>query len=630
MAGDSDIIEVSERKTRDDDEKHCRCYKHKEAKGPGVPKADDIEGTTLQKSTYYTRVSTEYSTHRVVKSGQRPAKKAFLTLRDECLKANRLYEDPEFPPNDFSINFDGVTRRTYVWKRPHEIMKDAHLFVEGASRFDIQQGELGDCWLLAAVSNLTLNPRLFHVVVPRDQSLNQYYAGIFHFRFWQYGKWQEVIIDDMLPTYSNQLMFMHSKTKNEFWCALLEKAYAKLYGGYEALRGGNINESMVDLTGGIVEMIDLRNPPSNLFTVMRKSYRRAALMGCAIEPEHPNVQAESILSNGLIVRHAYSVTRVTSVDITSASQKLQVHSNNEQALIAPHLQSAIGGMCKSLMGMASPTGAANAPSGVSQLAHSLASLANFNLNLAFPEGKAELVRLHNPWGNEAEWVGSWGDKSPEWSTITPEEKERLGLTFDDDGEFWMSFQDFLKNFTTLEICDVSPEVFDLGDEDDDEDSNTTEGIIKRWQMVMYEGAWVSHHSAGGCRNFIDTFATNPQYTIVLEDPDEDDDDDLCTVVISIMQKNVRQLKRYGADYNPIGYTIYKKPDDKELGEHLDVEFFKYNMSIAKVPFFLNTREVTSRFRFLPGAYVIVASTFEPEMTGEFLIRIFSEAKRIKL
>lgn len=568
MAGDSDIIEVSERKTRDDDEKHCRCYKHKEAKGPGVPKADDIEGTTLQKSTYYTRVSTEYSTHRVVKSGQRPAKKAFLTLRDECLKANRLYEDPEFPPNDFSINFDGVTRRTYVWKRPHEIMKDAHLFVEGASRFDIQQGELGDCWLLAAVSNLTLNPRLFHVVVPRDQSLNQYYAGIFHFRFWQYGKWQEVIIDDMLPTYSNQLMFMHSKTKNEFWCALLEKAYAKLYGGYEALRGGNINESMVDLTGGIVEMIDLRNPPSNLFTVMRKSYRRAALMGCAIEPEHPNVQAESILSNGLIVRHAYSVTRVTSVDITSATQKLQ--------------------------------------------------------------GKAELVRLHNPWGNEAEWVGSWGDKSPEWSAITPEEKERLGLTFDDDGEFWMSFQDFLKNFTTLEICDVSPEVFDLGDEDDDEDSNTTEGIIKRWQMVMYEGAWVSHHSAGGCRNFIDTFATNPQYTIVLEDPDEDDDDDLCTVVISIMQKNVRQLKRYGADYNPIGYTIYKKPDDKELGEHLDVEFFKYNMSIAKVPFFLNTREVTSRFRFLPGAYVIVASTFEPEMTGEFLIRIFSEAKRIKL
>lgn len=58
-------------------------------------------------------------------------------------------------------------------------------------------------------------------------------------------------------------------------------------------------------------------------------------------------------------------------------------------------------------------------------------------------------------------------------------------------------------------------------------------------------------------SFSETFATNPQYTVKLEDPDEDDDDDLCTMVVSLMQKNVRQLKRYGADYQPIGYTIYK-------------------------------------------------------------------------
>ncbi|XP_066959586.1 calpain-A-like isoform X3 [Macrobrachium rosenbergii] len=565
MAGDT-IDELSEKKHTEHDDKTCRCYKHLENKGPNAPKQDDIEGASLQKSTYYTRVATEYSTQRMVKPGSRPAKKGFTTLRDECLKANRLFEDPEFPPNDYSINFDGVTRRSYVWKRPHELVKDAHLFVEGASRFDIQQGELGDCWLLAAISNLTLNPRLFHVVVPRDQSLNNYYAGIFHFRFWQYGKWQDVIIDDMLPTYYDQLVFMHSKTKNEFWCALLEKAYAKLYGCYEALRGGNINESMVDLTGGVVEMIDLRNPPNNLFSVMRKAYRRGALMGCAIEPQNPNIQTEAVLTNGLIVRHAYSVTRVTCVDIASAAPKAK--------------------------------------------------------------GKAELVRLHNPWGNEAEWTGSWSDKSPEWGTIAPEDRERLGLTFDDDGEFWMSFLDFIRNFTTVEICDVTPEVFDLGDED--EESNTAENILKRWQMVMYEGAWVSHHSAGGCRNFIDTFITNPQYTVVLEDPDEDDDDDLCTIVISIMQKNVRQLKRYGADYNPIGFTVYKKPDDKQIGERLDKEFFMYNMSVAKVKFFLNTREVTERFRFPPGAYVIVPSTFEPEMTGEFLLRIFYEAKRLKI
>ncbi|ENN70897.1 hypothetical protein YQE_12302, partial [Dendroctonus ponderosae] len=486
----------------------------------------------------------------------------FYQLRDENLERGTLFEDPEFPATDSSLFFSQRPDRYYEWKRPHEICDNPQFFVEGYSRFDVQQGELGDCWLLAAAANLTLYHRLFLQIVPDDQDFDDKYAGIFHFRFWQYGRWIDVVIDDRLPTYRGQLVFLHSTEENEFWSALIEKAYAKMHGSYEALKGGSTCEAMEDFTGGVTEMYELESSPPNLFQIMIKAYERASLMGCSIEPD-PNI-LEAQTPEGLVRGHAYSITRVQYVDIQT-----------------PNVT-----------------------------------------------GKIPLLRLRNPWGNESEWNGAWGDGSPEWRFISESEKEELGLTFDNDGEFWMAFKDFQQHFSRVEICNLNPD--SLSEEE------LREGNKKKWEMSVYEGEWVRGVTAGGCRNFIgqqlitqesrprNTFWNNPQYRITLTEVDEDDDEGNCTLIVALMQKNRRQIRSTGGDLLTIGFAIYHLPYPDRVPKPLDLQFFKYNASVARSPSFINLREVSCRFKLPPGTYCIVPSTFDPNEEGEFLLRVFSE------
>lgn len=85
------------------------------------------------------------------------------------------------------------------------------------------------------------------------------------------------------------------------------------------------------------------------------------------------------------------------------------------------------------------------------------------------------------------------NRSPEWRFIPDHEKEELGLTFDMDGEFWMSYHDFIKYFTQLEICNLNPDSLS------EDDLNAGK---KKWEMSVFEGEWVRGVTAGGCRNFL--------------------------------------------------------------------------------------------------------------------------------
>uniref|UniRef100_G1KGI9 Calpain 13 n=1 Tax=Anolis carolinensis TaxID=28377 RepID=G1KGI9_ANOCA len=207
----------------------------------------------------------------------------FVYLTDYCLKHGILFEDDTFPAHYSSIGPKVLPEdklRRIKWLRPIDIMRYPRLFVDGVNRADILQGQIGDCWVLAALGSLTRQQRFLKNVIPKDQGFEDSYAGIFHFRFWQFGDWVDVVIDDRLPFLDDNFLFVHPRSKNEFWPPLLEKAYAKLRGSYTNLDQGYLTEALVDFTGGVEMPFNLKNPPDSLFEMLKTAAESGCLMGC--------------------------------------------------------------------------------------------------------------------------------------------------------------------------------------------------------------------------------------------------------------------------------------------------------------------------------------------------------------
>ncbi|XP_037336736.2 calpain-1 catalytic subunit [Pungitius pungitius] len=466
-------------------------------------------------------------------------------LRAQCAQAGRLFEDHLFPSAASSLGFNELGPRSAKtsgvrWMRPGEICKRPDFIVDGATRTDICQGALGDCWLLAAIASLTLNDHLLNRVVPQGQGFQQGYAGIFHFQFWQFGEWVDVVIDDRLPVKDGKLLFVHSAEGTEFWSALLEKAYAKLNGSYEALSGGSTSEGFEDFTGGVTEMFELGKAPPDLFSIIRRAIDRGSLLGCSIETTSSN-DREAVTFKKLVKGHAYSVTGVEEV----------VYRGNA----------------------------------------------------------TKLVRIRNPWG-EVEWTGPWSDDSREWDSVDDSTRSRLRKR-SEDGEFWMSYADFLREFSRLELCNLTADTLQASQP-------------KKWSSALYQGEWRKGSTAGGCRNFPATFWLNPQFKIALQHPDTGTSE--CSFLVGLMQKDRRKKRQEGQDMETIGFALYEVP--KEFvgcsGVHLKRDFFLTHASSARSELFINLREVSSRLRLPPGEYVIVPSTFEPQKEGDFVLRVFSE------
>ena len=241
-------------------------------------------------------------------------------IEDDCGgdKILKLYIDAEFPPNDDSIFKDVNNRPDFVkdidtidWKRPHEINEKAELMIEGATSGDIKQGSIGDCYFLSALATISINQEFLKNLIVR----NGMKYGYMVFQFFINGEWKSVIIDTLLPYSSKtkKLIFASCVNPEEFWVPLIEKAYAKLHKNYEALNGGKIPDSMVDLSGGIAEKYTLTDEKvkaqkSQLWQKIKTGNKLQYFMGCSAKDKSKSSDQSS--GQGIVYNHAYGIMAI--------------------------------------------------------------------------------------------------------------------------------------------------------------------------------------------------------------------------------------------------------------------------------------------------------------------------------
>ena len=170
-----------------------------------------------------------------------PIQEKIAKIIQICKENDALFGDSEFPASDHALYKDTTNPPDYSidtpeveWRRPHEIAPDeAMLIKDGTNPGDVKQGVLGDCWLLGSFLILSTHHELLQNLIVYDGL--EY--GFAVFQFFKNGRWQYVIVDSRIP-YNAQAktpLYGHCADPNEFWVPLMEKAYAKLHGCYEAL-----------------------------------------------------------------------------------------------------------------------------------------------------------------------------------------------------------------------------------------------------------------------------------------------------------------------------------------------------------------------------------------------------------
>ena len=284
------------------------------------------------------------------------------------------------------------------WRRPEEFVPQGQtptMFkndweVEGI----IQSGGLDNRWFVSALNIVAGNrDQLDRAFMDRSHERE----GFFVLKFYRDDPmsdddWAVVIVDDRIPCDANgHPAFCRNRDEHVYWAMIVEKAYAKLCGSYEAMQGGTVVQGLEDLTGGVGYKFDLEKAdkrqwippkgetPMRLWEEIMEKMKTEHVVGCANNTKgqaRPKTEKKGILLN-----RAYAVVT--------------------------------GG--------------------------------------EFEDNKLLKMRVPlNVDGTAKEWNGKWSDTSAAWNSRLRQMLAFSGAS--DDGTFWIEYADFVKHYNKVYMC----------------------------------------------------------------------------------------------------------------------------------------------------------------------------------
>lgn len=275
---------------------------------------------------------------------------------------------------------------------------------------DLQQGTLGDCWLLSAMSAMAEFPDALQDLIV-DNEDGTFTVTLFSF---EDGDFTEVEVNDAMPTLyvgdklNQQMAYCHQSKQDEIWPCVLEKAIAKMAGGYAELNQGVSTWAFGMLTGAEdLECINIQDGVAKVGT-----YAEAPPSNRPHDWKGMFYEGEAMDSDELM--------------------ELLVEYDGENYL-----------MCA---GTHAGSDTHISDQGIVQ-GHAYTIISVFENP---GDSGANLLYMRNPWGKQ-EWQGAWSDGAAEWDE-NPDVADEVGYEEGDDGAFFIELEDFLQNYGCIFVC----------------------------------------------------------------------------------------------------------------------------------------------------------------------------------